>query len=89
MRLPATRDVPETQHALMRSRQGRQYVEQASEALYQCALQCAADRVPWPPDLDQAHALIWTHLGREEEARLRLLFPEGEEAIPLPPSKLT
>jgi len=65
--------VPEEQHKEMRSAQGRQFVEAACEQLYFCALQCRADGAPWPVELDDAHALLWEHLERDEEERRRLV----------------
>ena len=73
------RDVPEEQHAAMRAAQGRHFVVAACAELYACALRCQAERVPWPDDLDQAHALLWAHLGRDPEQRRHIL---GLEAAP-------
>lgn len=73
----AHRDVPETQHARMRARQGRVFVESAADQLYFCALKCREDGFPWPKDLDDAHALLWAHLGREEAHRRSLVGGGG------------
>ncbi len=73
-------DVPEEQHQQMRALQGREFVEQAEGRLYFCALQCRADKVPWPADLDEAHEILWRHLGRNPDIRRELIGPVGEVA---------
>lgn len=78
MRLPAIPDVEEAQQRAMDSRQGRQFVEAAAQELYQCALACEADGVTWPDDLDEAHAILWRHLGRPEELRQGMVRREEE-----------
>ncbi len=65
------------QRAAKTMSQRKQFVVQAAEALYFCALQCRADKVPWPADLDEAHALLWAHLGRDEELRREMVGPAG------------
>lgn len=70
--------IPEAQHKTMRSRQGRIFVEQAADRLYQAALKCRADRVPWPADLDRCHADLWEHLDWNEELRRAMIGPVGE-----------
>lgn len=57
--------------------QRKQFVVQAAEALYFCAMQCQADKVPWPEDLDEAHAILWAHLGRDEDLRREMVGPVG------------
>jgi hypothetical protein len=72
------RDLAEEQHAIIRVSQRKQFLLQAAEALYFCAMQCRADKVPWPVELDDAHALIWEHLGRDEDQRRQLVGEPGE-----------
>lgn len=73
-------DVPESQHATMRAAQGRVFVEQAATALYHCAHKCRADGIAFPRDLDEAHAILWKHLERDEELRRRLVGEPADDA---------
>lgn len=57
--------------------QRKQFAIAAAEQLYFCAVQCRADGVPFPVELDEAHALIWRHLGRDENLRVEMVGPVG------------
>lgn len=70
-------DRPAEERREMNARQGSVYVRAAAEQLYFCAQKCRADGHPWPEDLDEAHRLLWEHLGLNEDRRKIVLFGAG------------
>lgn len=74
-------DVPEEQHQQMRALEGQIFVEHALAQLYYCAMKCQKGKVLFPEDLDQAHALLWKHLGRPEEDRRLILYGPSDAKV--------